>query len=517
MATPAPKNNKPIELCFREKQITDEMMDSWLNAKFNALFIGEHGTGKTARVLKCFEKNFGSKFAYFSGATLDPWIHVVGVPKAVMKPSAVGGEDREVLSFILPENLQDDVEAIFIDEWNRMHKVAKSAIMELIQFKSINGRRFPNLKVVWAAINPPSPEDEIDTNAYTVDPADPAQIDRFQIIIRLPNAPYLPYFRQTFGHNGEVICRWWNKQPEKAKKILSPRRLEYMLSAHKFGLDLRDLAPEDCLLPDLLKDLCENEDEARYFAFRDNPSNEGFLDLVKNAEDWNNYKENIVGDGLWNYIHLIDEEVLCNECTKDDEFAVTVMALASKNLMGFRPIMNTLKDSNLAKSWKKVEKRFGKVSASDVFDNAELLHCAEGAGLPDSFKEGSFSSRAAEGGTAWRGAEGNEKARFLNEVLLKKNDINWSDKDTQEYVIGFLSHFLTVLSNKEMLETKFLPSIRKILITLIMNGTNAETNARFKDVLTKLDKKLSYSATGALNIKIKPRFSTSIKEILNEA
>ena len=41
-----------------------------------------------------------------------------------------------------------------MDEFSRAHKKVRNAVMELIQFKSINGRKFKNLKIVWAAINP---------------------------------------------------------------------------------------------------------------------------------------------------------------------------------------------------------------------------------------------------------------------------------------------------------------------------------------------------------------------------
>ena len=55
------------------------------------------------------------------------------------------------LDLVRPQEFQDDeVEAIFMDEFSR-HKKVRNAVMELIQFKSINGRKFKNLKIVWAA------------------------------------------------------------------------------------------------------------------------------------------------------------------------------------------------------------------------------------------------------------------------------------------------------------------------------------------------------------------------------
>ena len=120
----------------------------------NVLLEGRHGTGKTTLVTEVFSQNC-KNWLYFSGSTLDPWVDFVGVTKEIKK-----GNDY-VLSFVLPEKMADEnVEAIFIDEYNRSHKKIRNATMELVQFKSINGRKFPNLKVVWAAINPNDEDEE---------------------------------------------------------------------------------------------------------------------------------------------------------------------------------------------------------------------------------------------------------------------------------------------------------------------------------------------------------------------
>ena len=40
------------------------------------------------------------------------------------------------------------------DELNRAKPKVRNAVMELIQFRSINGIKFNNLRMIWAAINP---------------------------------------------------------------------------------------------------------------------------------------------------------------------------------------------------------------------------------------------------------------------------------------------------------------------------------------------------------------------------
>jgi hypothetical protein len=151
---------------FNKCKLNSEILDQWVKTEVNVLLIGEKGVGKSHHIINTFDRN-NLKYAYFSGATLDPWIHLLGIPKA-----KIGADGKEKMEFILPENLDDDVEAIFCDEWNRTNKVVRNALLELQQFKSINGRKFPKLKMVWGAVNPPKGEDD-DSSDYDVDELDP--------------------------------------------------------------------------------------------------------------------------------------------------------------------------------------------------------------------------------------------------------------------------------------------------------------------------------------------------------
>ncbi|MGH7750274.1 MAG: hypothetical protein ACREQ5_36715, partial [Candidatus Dormibacteria bacterium] len=133
----------------------------------------------------------------------------------------------------------DVVEALFIDEFNRAHKKIKNAVMELIQFKSINGRKYKNLRIVWAAINP---EDSMfGSNEYDIEPLDPAQKDRFHFHVAVPYQVDLDYFTKRFGQKkAEVAKQWWSAMPKEAQQETSPRRLDYALEIYneKGGDDL---------------------------------------------------------------------------------------------------------------------------------------------------------------------------------------------------------------------------------------------------------------------------------------
>jgi hypothetical protein len=201
----------------------------------NVLIEGRHGTGKTSLISEVFNQNC-KKWLYFSGSTLDPWVDFIGIPKEIQK------NGKSMLSFVLPEAMCDEkIEAIFIDEYNRTHEKVRNGTMELIQFKSINGRKFPNLKVVWVAINPIDSDEDLN---YDVEEIDDAQLDRFQIKITMPNNPDFDYFAQKFGKpNTTSAFEWWNALPPKVQKKISPRRLDYGLEVYSEGGDLMDVFP----------------------------------------------------------------------------------------------------------------------------------------------------------------------------------------------------------------------------------------------------------------------------------
>ena len=139
-----PQTAKPIE----KKKMSDlknEKLDFWIQNSYNVLFVGKHGVGKTSIIKNAFERA-GLRWKYFSASTLDPWVDLVGVPKEIQT------EEGNYLDLVRPKEFQyDEVDALFFDEFNRSHKKVRNAVMELLQFKSINGKKFNNLKIVWAA------------------------------------------------------------------------------------------------------------------------------------------------------------------------------------------------------------------------------------------------------------------------------------------------------------------------------------------------------------------------------
>lgn len=196
----------------------------------NVLFEGKHGVGKTSTIMSLFN-DLGMNCQYYSASTLDPYIDFRGIPKIVDN-----SDGSHVLELIRQSRLED-AEVIFIDELNRSPKALRNALLEIIQFKTINGTPLPKLRMVWAAVNP---EDLQET--YDVEPLDPALRDRFHVCVQVPYNPCLAYFAEKYGeHNTEVACGWWKDLSNDLKDKISPRRLDEALNWYLTGGELVDI------------------------------------------------------------------------------------------------------------------------------------------------------------------------------------------------------------------------------------------------------------------------------------
>jgi len=243
--------------------ISEKKLKSWIDGNFNVLLIGKAGVGKSSIIKQCFEDN-KINHLYFSGATLDPWVDFVGIPKE-KETTSTDGKKTSYIELVRPKYFeQDEVEAIFIDELNRSHAKVRNAVMELIQFKSINGKKFDKLRFVWAAINPDTEKDENENNVYDVERLDPALKDRFQICYELPYQIDNSYFQSKYGSAGSVATKWWTGLDSKTKDVVSPRRLEYVLEALNKNIDVRDVLPKQANVKTLIEQIQNGSYEEQF-------------------------------------------------------------------------------------------------------------------------------------------------------------------------------------------------------------------------------------------------------------
>lgn len=220
--------------------------------ELNVLFVGSHGIGKTMQIME-IAKELDLKIKYFSTSTLDPWADLVGIP--------VPDKETQTMDFYRSKDIEEAQFLVF-DEMNRAHPRVLNAILEIIQFKSINGKKLLNLKMVWAAINPP------DGN-YQVEDMDPALVDRFHVYVEM-KANVDPNYLKTVmkKQTAEILTHWWiNDLDDKQRSLITPRRVEYLGRLIDLGIPWRDSIPLGHTFP--IQDLSKRLDASAAGKYED--------------------------------------------------------------------------------------------------------------------------------------------------------------------------------------------------------------------------------------------------------
>lgn len=253
--------------------ISQQKLDFYIENNINVLFIGRHGTGKTSAAMEAYNRH-GLKAVYFSVPTMDPWVDFVGVPTP-----KVNEDGTEYLDLVRPRMFaNDEVEAIFLDEFNRGSDKVRNACLELIQFKSINGKKFNNLRFIWAAINP-----EDDITEYDVAKLDWAQKDRFVAHVEVEYDIDKNYFSKKYGdYIANNVYSWWNKLTDELKYAISPRRMEYAIQMYQLGGDLADVLPRAANVTTLINTLRDGPIEELLIKIMDNNEADRAVSLLKN-------------------------------------------------------------------------------------------------------------------------------------------------------------------------------------------------------------------------------------------
>ena len=303
--------------------ISKKKLDFFITNNLNVLFSGKKGVGKSSIIIDAFERH-DLKWKYFSASTMDPWVDFIGVPKEKKEK-----DGTSYLDLVRPKEFQDDeVEALFFDEFNRSHKKIRNAVMELIQFKSINGRKFSNLRFIWAAINP---EDDA-SEEYDVEKLDPAQKDRFHVFIDIPYRPDPAYFKSKYGVQiSGAALSWWSELPAEIKDMVSPRRLDYAIEIYKNNGDMEDVLPKKSNISKLKKALNYGPAKKRLKAAFDSGDKEKGREFIQDINNFSDCIDLIMkNDGYLNFfLPLMSKEDIATLLSKSSS-AIIQKGIISK-------------------------------------------------------------------------------------------------------------------------------------------------------------------------------------------
>ena len=210
------KEEKP-EIQDAENSFSEiaSVLQEALEDKAGVLLRGHTGVGKTFTIKGVADEN-DLVMKYFSTSTLDPFADLVGIPVPVI------GENY--VQYMRTPDI-NAAEIMFFDELNRAHQRTTNAVMEAVQFRSLNGEKLPHLQMVWAAINPYDGD-------YHTEEMDPALEGRFEIKIDFPHNLSPSYFARKYSKEISELCYdfWWELSAEQ-RIVFSPRVLDYLTDA----------------------------------------------------------------------------------------------------------------------------------------------------------------------------------------------------------------------------------------------------------------------------------------------
>jgi len=238
----------------------------------NVLLTGAHGVGKTSIFYDLCEQ-LGLKGAYINVPSSDYFVDWLGIPHPETEPETIrtlrwflsqqGGESVAVsyakdylgmsdhsaleaisflghttakvgLQFLRPKRLSG-VQFVFFDEINREADPRfLDSCMEMVQFRRVNGQELPDLKLVWAAQNPPN-------DVYRVKELDIPLVDKFGAHIYLEGNPdYAWYCNQGYDpHTAASVISWYESDLNKSQKSqVSPRCLENLMRLADAKIDV---------------------------------------------------------------------------------------------------------------------------------------------------------------------------------------------------------------------------------------------------------------------------------------
>ena len=141
------------------------------------LLIGPHGSGKSL-LLERLAVALALEWRHYNAALVN-FDDLVGYPL----PDANGQ-----LRFVQTPASIWGAQAVFIDEISRARLDVQNRLFPIIHERRVQGLPLPDLQHRWAAMNPPSADDDADDAPYAgSQPLDVALADRFALHLRVPD------------------------------------------------------------------------------------------------------------------------------------------------------------------------------------------------------------------------------------------------------------------------------------------------------------------------------------------
>lgn len=139
------------------------------------LLIGPHGTGKSY-MLNRISAALGLQWRHYNASLLN-YDDLVGFP--------VPGKNGTLEYIQTPASIWG-AEAVFIDEISRCRPDLQNKLFPIIHERRVQGILLDKLIYRWAAMNPPSTDDDDDQTYRGSEPLDVALADRFAFVIEMP-------------------------------------------------------------------------------------------------------------------------------------------------------------------------------------------------------------------------------------------------------------------------------------------------------------------------------------------
>ena len=139
------------------------------------LLIGPHGTAKSLLLTRIAEA-LGLEFRHYNASLLN-FDDLVGFP--------VPGADRTLEYIKTPASIWG-ASAVIFDEISRCRPDIQNKLVPIIHERRVQGLLLDDLRYRWAAMNPPTTDDE--DNGYAgSEPLDKALADRFAFVVEMPS------------------------------------------------------------------------------------------------------------------------------------------------------------------------------------------------------------------------------------------------------------------------------------------------------------------------------------------